>query len=67
MYAEEKFKKINGAVKRKIFSLTDPGGRNRLCEGEMTAQFKENFHVELGPEISTVKVLDQQDKSTESS
>jgi hypothetical protein len=62
----KKFKKINGAVKRKIFNLTDPSGRNRSCEGEMTAQLEENFHAELGPEISTVKVLDQHDKSTDS-
>lgn len=32
----------------------------------MTAQLEENFHAELGPEISTVKVLDQHDKSTDS-
>jgi uncharacterized protein YjbJ (UPF0337 family) len=28
MYAEEKFKKINGAVKKKIFNLTDSSGSN---------------------------------------
>jgi hypothetical protein len=66
MYAEEKFKKINEAVKRKIFSLTDSSGKHRSCEGEMMSQLKENFHAELGPEISAVKVLDQHDKCTDS-
>jgi hypothetical protein len=66
MYAEENFKRINGAMKRKIFNLTDSSGSNRSCEGEMTAQLKENFHAELSPEISTVKVFEQHDKSTDS-
>jgi hypothetical protein len=36
-YLKEKFMKVKGAVKRKIFSLTDCRGNDSSSEGEMIA------------------------------
>jgi hypothetical protein len=43
-YPKEKFKKVKGAMKRKIFNFTDSNGRDSSGEGEMIAQLKEKFN-----------------------
>lgn len=42
-YPKEKFKKVSGAMRRKILNLTDSSCGNSSSEGEPTAQLKEKF------------------------
>jgi uncharacterized protein YjbJ (UPF0337 family) len=42
---KEKIKKVKGAVKRKIFNLTDFSGSDSSGKGEMTVQLNEKFHT----------------------
>jgi hypothetical protein len=44
-YPKEEFRKVKGAVKRKIFNLTASSGSIISGEGEMIAQLKEKFHI----------------------
>jgi hypothetical protein len=44
-YPKQRFKKVIGAVRRKIFSLTDFSGSGSLGEGEIIAQLKVKFHI----------------------
>jgi uncharacterized protein YjbJ (UPF0337 family) len=41
--SKEKFKKVKGAVKRKVLNLTDSSGTDSLGEGEMIVKRNENF------------------------
>jgi hypothetical protein len=45
MYPNGKFKKVKGAMKRKIFNLTDSSGNDSSGEGELIAWLKEKFHI----------------------
>jgi hypothetical protein len=42
---KQKLKKIKGAMKREIFSLTDSSGRDSSEDSEVIAQLKEKFHI----------------------
>jgi hypothetical protein len=55
-YLKEKFKKVKGAVKRKIFNLTNSTGNDSSGEGEMIEQLKEKFHI-LGKKSEMVQML----------
>jgi hypothetical protein len=44
-YPKENFRKVKGAMKRKIFSLTDYSCSNISGGVEMIAQLKETFHM----------------------
>jgi hypothetical protein len=55
-YLKEKFKKVKGAVKRKIFNLTNSTGNDSSGEGEMIAQLKEKFHI-TGKKSAMVQML----------
>jgi hypothetical protein len=55
-YLKEKFKKVKGAVKRKIFNSTDSSGSDSSGEDEMIVQLKEKFHI-TGKKSEKVKIL----------
>jgi hypothetical protein len=54
-YPKDKFKKVKGAVKRKILNLK-LWQSNSSSEGEMIAQLKEKFHI-TGKESEKVQIL----------
>jgi hypothetical protein len=61
-YPQEKFKKVKGAIKRKILNLTDFSGNDSSGEGEMIARFQEKFHI-TGKESEKYKMLTVLQKS----
>jgi hypothetical protein len=54
--SSEKFKKIKGAIKRKIFNLRDTSDNVSSSEGGMTAQLKGTYHM-TGRKSQKIQIL----------